>query len=551
VRRVLVIVLVLVAAPVAATAAIATSGPAKQSGNQFTVELDNAFGLTAGADVKVAGVRAGTITGMRVDPKTTHALVDFKITEKGFGSLRKDAFCETRPQSLIGEYFVDCRPGGSSQTLPAGGTIPIDHTASTVPADLLNDIMRQPYRDRLRSILSELGAGVGGRAGNINDAIRRAVPALRETDQVLAILAKQNHTLADLTTNADTVIGDLAANRQNVGRFVTEARQTASASAERRAQIAGSLQRLPTFLSELTPTMAALGQAADAQTPSLQDLNASAGQLTRLFENVPPFAKASQTGFRTLANASKRGRPALAAAKPTIAQLGQAVAHMPEVANNLAIILAHLNDRKNAVEKDPRSPGGQGYTGFEAILQYLFDQTQAINIYDANTHILKVDLFASKCSDYQNIDTLKQQMQKDPSFYSDCAAILGPNQPGITQADPTATKQASAAKSSSKRESSKRKAGHRAASRKVSLNTGATDKAKQKLRDKLAKLRKKHDLRKAAENLRKRIEETLGIQLPQAPAAPALPGAGQGAPQVPQVPQSSNPQQLLDFLLGP
>src|SRR5256885_13640784 len=138
--------LVLLAASVAATVAIGSGGPAKPSGNQFTVELDNAFGLTNGADVKVAGVRAGTVTGMRVDPKTTHALIDFKITETGFGSLRKDAFCETRPQSLIGEYFVDCRPGTSSQKLAPGATIPIDHTAATIPADLVNDITPPPYR---------------------------------------------------------------------------------------------------------------------------------------------------------------------------------------------------------------------------------------------------------------------------------------------------------------------------------------------------------------------------------------------------------------------
>ena len=30
-------------------------------------------------------------------------------------------------------------------------------------------------------------------------------------------------------------------------------------------------------------------------------------------------------------------------------------------------------------------------------------------------------------------------MAKDPSFYKDCAAILGPNQPSITQPDPTAS----------------------------------------------------------------------------------------------------------------
>ena len=30
-------------------------------------------------------------------------------------------------------------------------------------------------------------------------------------------------------------------------------------------------------------------------------------------------------------------------------------------------------------------------------------------------------------------------MERDPSFYKDCAAILGPNQPSITTPDPTST----------------------------------------------------------------------------------------------------------------
>ena len=58
---------------------------------------------------------------------------------------------------------------------------------------------------------------------------------------------------------------------------------------------------------------------------------------------------------------------------------------------------------------------------------------------DRNGHILKVDLFASKCSDYQNPQSLRQKLQSDPSFYKDCAARLGPNQPGVTTPDPTAS----------------------------------------------------------------------------------------------------------------
>jgi ABC-type transporter Mla subunit MlaD len=516
-RRVLVILLVLAGAG-AAAAAFAQGGSADSSaGRTFTVELDNAFGVVVGSDVKVAGVRAGSVTGMRVDPKTTHALLDFEITSPGFGSLREDAFCETRPQSLIGEYYVDCRPGTSGRLLRAGGRIPITQTASTIPADLINNIMRRPYRERFGIIISELGAGVGGRAGDLNDAIRRAVPALRATDQVLAELASQNKTLANLTRDADTVIGDLAANRKDVGRWVVETHQTAAASADRRAEIAGSLRRLPTFLRELKPTMASLGRASDAQAPALRNLDAASGQLAQFFQNIPPFAKATRTSLASLADASRTGRPAIRAAKPTIAQLGEAVAQMPEVSKNLAIILQHLGDRRFAVEKDPRSPGGQGYTGLEAILQYFYDQSMAINIFDANSHLLKVNLFHSKCSDYQNLDSLKEKMKEDPTFFTDCAAALGPNQPGITQADPTATGAQASASSERKLQASGKSKGEGGNG---AGGSGATD-------------------------LRTAIEQTLGITLPGG-NSPALPAAGQNAPA-----PAADPTQLLDFLLAP
>jgi phospholipid/cholesterol/gamma-HCH transport system substrate-binding protein len=549
VRRLLVMVVVLAAG--AAAAVTASAGSDDPNHPTYTIELDNAFGIVNGADVKVAGVRAGHVTGMRVDPKTKHALVDIGIDKAGFGSLRTDAFCETRPQSLIGEYFVDCRPGTAATRMKPGATLPVERTASTIPLDLVNNIMRRPYRERLRIILDELGAGVGGRASDIQETVKRAVPALRETDQVLAILADQNTTLANLTHDADTVIGDLAANRRNVGRFVTETHQTARASAERRAQIGASLRRLPTFLRELQPTMAKLGAATDAQAPALADLNASSGQLATLLENLPDFADASRTGLKSLAEVSRSGRPALRSARPTIDQLGKFSTKTPELANNLAIVLEDLNDRGRAVEKDPRSPGGQGYTGFEALLQYVYDQATAINAYDANGYMLKVDLFASECSDYQNLQSLKEKLKSDPGFYGRCAAILGPHQPGITQPDPSYTgaqetadkkKQLAAAKKPAATPKQRTPAAPKApapgtSARRPSVPEEIKGKSKQEI----------EKARKRAERLRKKLEDTLGIHLPDLPATPVLPQA----PALPTTPTTTQAQGLLDFLLAP
>ena len=418
--------------------ALATTGARddKAAGRHFTVELDNAFGIVEGADLKIAGVRAGQITGLRLDRKTKRALVDFRIDKLGFGSLRTDVHCETRPQSLIGEYFIDCRPGTAEEE--QGKFIPVAKTSSTVPGDLVNNIMRRPERERLRIILNEIGAGIGARGEDLNETIRRASPALRETNQVLAILARQNRVLGKLVVDADEVITELAGNKRNVSRWVRETRETAAASAERRDDIARNFSKLPEFLRQLRPAMAELGRAADAQRPTLVDLSASAGEIERLFTQLEPFAESTQGYLGSLGEAAEVGRPAVKAALPLVDELEKFSQKAPESAKNARFITEHLDDRRWAVEKDPRSPGGQGYTGFEAILQYLYDQAMSINIYDSNGYILKANLFHSECSEYQNAESLKEHLAEDPDFYKRCASIIGPNQQGITVPDPTA-----------------------------------------------------------------------------------------------------------------
>ena len=582
-----VLLLAVGAAVVAALAGAGGDGPEKPA---YTVELDNAFGIVAGADMKVAGVRAGTIKQLRLDEKSHRALVDFEIDRAGFGSLRKDVFCESRPQSLIGEYYIDCKPGNDPQKLPRGATIPVEQTASTIPLDLVNNVLRRPYRERLGIILDELGLGVAARASQIDEVVRRASPALRETDKVLAKLGRQNKTLEQLVTDADAVLADLAGNRKDVGRFVVETRQTAAASAERRDEIAAGLRRLPTFLRELRPTIAALGDASEAQTPALENLNASAGQLARFLENVEPLSESTQTNLRSLADASRKGRPAVRAAEPVVAEVNAGTEKLPELADNGAIVLEHLSDRKHAVEKDPRSPGGQGYTGFEAVLQWVFDQSQAINIYDKNGYILKINLFHSKCSDYQNPQSLKEQMAKDPGFYKDCAAILGPNQPSITTPDPTATGRQFASNrmqtaKAKEEEPKERKPPPEQEKPEDVVKEPSTQSTPEDPVAPVTKKRDKDELRKRAierlrratekgtgdvQKLRERLEDRLGIELPRIPEIPKRPSNPQvptpsfpapqiPSPSVPNVPAPSVPNlpdtgvtgSLLDYLFAP
>jgi phospholipid/cholesterol/gamma-HCH transport system substrate-binding protein len=106
-RRVLALVLVLAAA---AALAVAGTGASNGGGNyQVRAIFDNAFALVQGEDVKIAGVKVGKIDAVEVTPDHRAAVV-LRIDKPGFDDFRRDAECSIRPQSLIGEKYVECTP---------------------------------------------------------------------------------------------------------------------------------------------------------------------------------------------------------------------------------------------------------------------------------------------------------------------------------------------------------------------------------------------------------------------------------------------------------
>jgi ABC-type transporter Mla subunit MlaD len=423
VRRRLLIALLVLVAGAATTFAVAAAGADDQ--DRYTVVLDNAFGLTPGADLRSSGVRVGKVTGLDVQRSTVRALATIVVDRPDFAGFRKDVFCEVKPQSLIGEYYLDCAPGSSAD--PAPRTIPVRQTAGTIPPDLVLDILRRPARERLGLILTELGVGFTAQGEDVRSTIRRGVPALRETDRVLRILADNRRTLQRLTADADRVLADLASNRGDVARFVRAAGDTTAASADRHDALAATVRKLPAFLRELRPTLADLGTAAERQTPALADLRRAAPDLTTLLRRLGPFADSARPAVRGLGEASQTGIAAVREARSTVSQLRGLGASATEPMRNLRFVLEDSNDRGRAVESNKLSPTGAGFTGLEAFLQYAFVQSQAINIFDSKGYLLKLSLLLNECTQYTNAETARDH----PERTRRCKSWLGPNQPGI------------------------------------------------------------------------------------------------------------------------
>jgi len=395
-RRILAIAGVLLAAGV-----IVVLGSGAGNGGSYQVRaiFRNAFSLVPGEDVKEAGVKVGKIKSLDVTPDQQAAVV-LDIQKAGFQDFRTDATCTIRPQSLIGEKFVECTP---TQPHPVGTPLapplrkitsgpgkgqhllPVSQTMRPVDLDLVNNIVRLPYRERLSVIINELGTGLAGRGIDLRAAIRQADPALRETDRVLKLLGDQNRVLRDLARDSDTVLAPLGRQRRHVADFVAKAATVSQATAERRAALEANLRRLPAFLRQLKPTMTRLGALSDEMTPVLSDLGAQAPAIARLILELGPFSRAATPALKSLGSAADVGRVALVKAKPIISDLKDFATAAHPLTDHLAELTTSFHDTG----------------GIERLLDYAFYQTTAINGFDAVGHYLRASLIVNLCSTYQ------------------------------------------------------------------------------------------------------------------------------------------------------
>ena len=193
-RRALAVTFVLAAA---AAWALTSSGSGKETGSRYTIEFDNAFGLVQGGDVKVAGVRAGKISGparrpshqARAGRHPDHA-AGLRLAALGRLLRVAPAVADRRVLRRLPPRLLAARTGGGGDD-PRGahGVDHPDRPHQQHPAAALpRAAADHPQRARRRRRRP--------RAEDLNATIRRASPALRETDRVLGILARQNQVAA-------------------------------------------------------------------------------------------------------------------------------------------------------------------------------------------------------------------------------------------------------------------------------------------------------------------------------------------------------------------
>jgi phospholipid/cholesterol/gamma-HCH transport system substrate-binding protein len=89
---------------------------------QVYADFDSVSGLKSGAAVEVAGVGVGRVGQIILDPKSGNKARVYLQIRKGI-QLQDDVIAAVRTSGIIGDKFIQMKPGGSDRIIAAGGRI--------------------------------------------------------------------------------------------------------------------------------------------------------------------------------------------------------------------------------------------------------------------------------------------------------------------------------------------------------------------------------------------------------------------------------------------
>ena len=110
--------------------AVANSGRSSVSGYSLVAKFDHVDGMPVGSEVRLAGVKVGSVEAERIDPQSYLAVVTLSV-RNGL-ELPKDTSAAITSDGLLGGKYLSLSPGGDSAMLQPGQTITITQSSVSI-----------------------------------------------------------------------------------------------------------------------------------------------------------------------------------------------------------------------------------------------------------------------------------------------------------------------------------------------------------------------------------------------------------------------------------
>jgi phospholipid/cholesterol/gamma-HCH transport system substrate-binding protein len=104
-----------------------TSQVDQNGGYELTARFDKVDGLEQGSDVRISGIKVGTVLDQSLDPQTYRAEVRFSLREDI--QLPADTSAAVVSNGLLGGKYLALVPGGDIEMLEPGGEVTLTQSA--------------------------------------------------------------------------------------------------------------------------------------------------------------------------------------------------------------------------------------------------------------------------------------------------------------------------------------------------------------------------------------------------------------------------------------
>ncbi len=237
----------------------------------YKAEFVDATGVVKGDEVRIAGVRVGSVTDVEVVDRT-RALVSFKVDDTT--SLSKATEAEIRYRNLVGQRYIALEETiGDTSKLAEGDTIPVDQTSPALDLTVLFNGFKPLFQalspDELNQLSSEVIAVFQGESGTLEGL-------LQSTASVTQTLADRDQVISDLIDNLNHVLVQIGDRDDQLTDLIKSFQVFVGGLKNDRKAILGSLDQI----SELSVQTA--GLLGGIRKPFVQDikhLRAFAGNL--------------------------------------------------------------------------------------------------------------------------------------------------------------------------------------------------------------------------------------------------------------------------------
>jgi phospholipid/cholesterol/gamma-HCH transport system substrate-binding protein len=268
-----VVALLLVTAMMGALLVVVFDNLQIQPEHTYRALFTDVSGLTAGDDVRAAGVAVGRVNSLTLQP-SNQVLVSFSVS--GAVPVTRATTLAVRYKDIIGGRYLEIDPPtGPSAPLPPGGVIPATRTRPALSLDALFNGFRpllaglQPAQ--VNQLSAELITVLQGEGGTI-DGLLASIGSLTST------LANRDQLIGQVIANLNAVLGTVRQHDRRLSALIVRLQRLISGLAADRRPIADSLGRI----ASLSGTLAGLLSAA---RPGISGDVAAAGRLSAVLDS--------------------------------------------------------------------------------------------------------------------------------------------------------------------------------------------------------------------------------------------------------------------------